>query len=210
MALLATHVRFALEIADRFGLDDVGEYCAGAAYPDSRYVTGISRRLTHFEDSPQDPFKDGLSGFDRGWAAHNYYDRAAGPLYGELLPWSWEELEAFNHVWCHLTGLKVVEDMVSYDLLGERLPDLRDIGCRRLPLGEEGGLMERYYRSLRELYSVRPTPDSYAALLAEWGVDKSVCDDVISCAVNAARDAGLKSGISGIFGAVMTGLQDDF
>jgi hypothetical protein len=47
MALEATHIRFALDLKDTYGVNDVHAFVSGAVYPDSRYVMGIDRIATH-------------------------------------------------------------------------------------------------------------------------------------------------------------------
>lgn len=203
MALLATHVKFALDIRQRFALDSVEEYCAGAAYPDSRYVTGVERKRTHFEDSPKDPFVDGLTDFERGWAAHNFYDMKAGPFYSELLLWPKEDLKQFNHVWCFLTGLKVVEDMETYQRYGADIRYLRAIGCVCRPMGEDAQKIDRYYRGLRELYEVEPSLERYGKQLEGWGASEDVCGQVIESVKKIIADVRLKNSVSSIYETVL-------
>lgn len=204
MALPATHVKFALDISFGFGLGDLGEYCAGAVYPDSRYVTGVDRRLTHFEDSPSDPFLPDLLDFRRGWAAHNYYDNQSGPHYSKLLPWPVEDLRQFNHVWCFLTGLKIAEDIESYRGFGHDLALLRDLKSDTRPMGEDTEKLERYYRGLRELYVSQPTFERYAGLLSDWGASEDVCDSVIDSAKQIDSDENLKKDLMSIYKNVLT------
>lgn len=208
MALLATHMKFALDISPEFGLGSLGEYCAGAVYPDSRYVTGVDRRLTHFEDSPSDPFLPDLSDFRRGWAAHNYYDNQSGPRYSRLLPWPVDDLRQFNHVWCFLTGLKVVEDIESYRSFGHDLALLRDLKSDTRPMGEDTEKIERYYRSLGELYVSQPTFERYAGLLSDWGASGEVCDNVIDSAKQIDSDSNLKTDLLSIYKDVLKGTVD--
>ena len=50
MAFTATHIKFALDFKDKYDIKDLSHYLSGAIYPDSRYVTGIDRNLTHNSD----------------------------------------------------------------------------------------------------------------------------------------------------------------
>lgn len=56
MALEASHIRFALDLKDKYSIQDVQKLVSGTVYPDSRYATKIDRQLTH----PQD-FMDEIS-----------------------------------------------------------------------------------------------------------------------------------------------------
>lgn len=47
MSLGATHIRFALDLRDRYQVQDIEKYLSGTIYSDSRYVTKIDRNLTH-------------------------------------------------------------------------------------------------------------------------------------------------------------------
>lgn len=205
MALLATHIRFALDIRQRFPLDSLGDYCAGAAYPDSRYLTGIRRKQTHFEDSPHDPFADGLTDFERGWAAHNLYDLKAGGHYMNLLPRPKDDLKQFNHVWCYLTALKVVEDIGSYSRFGADLPLLQGLQCDRRPLNEDADKLNRYFDGLKRLYADRPSPQRYGELLRDWGADEQVSSGVLDAVAKIDADAGRKEQVTAIY---MKVLQD--
>lgn len=42
MALEGTHIRFALDVGDKYNIKDLGKYISGTLYPDSRYITGIN------------------------------------------------------------------------------------------------------------------------------------------------------------------------
>ena len=50
MALEATHIRFALDLKDKYQVKDLEKYISGTIYPDSRYVSEIGRELTHPKD----------------------------------------------------------------------------------------------------------------------------------------------------------------
>ncbi len=50
MSLEATHIRFALDLKDKYRVQAIEKYISGTTYPDSRYVTKIDRGLTHNDD----------------------------------------------------------------------------------------------------------------------------------------------------------------
>lgn len=68
MSLEATHIRFALDLKDEYKIKDIKKYISGTVYPDSRYITGIDRNLTHYNDILKPEFaKDD---FKKGWQVH--------------------------------------------------------------------------------------------------------------------------------------------
>lgn len=112
MSLEATHLRFALEIKEDLGVLGLERYCAGVVYPDSRYVTGISRHLTHdlayFEDRPN------LTDFEKGWMAHIIGDR----IFKEVTEDKFSDLVLFDepyHRWPVITAIKIIQDLKDFD-----------------------------------------------------------------------------------------------
>ena len=71
-------MRFARDLASLAGVVDEAAYYAGAIYPDSRYLTGVSREQTHRIDVPTFPFTNDQTDFQKGWATHLLYDDLAG------------------------------------------------------------------------------------------------------------------------------------
>ena len=47
MSLQITHIRFALDLHKELNITSLDQYISGTIYPDSRYMTGIDRSLTH-------------------------------------------------------------------------------------------------------------------------------------------------------------------
>ncbi|MEA3249469.1 MAG: hypothetical protein U9Q03_03865 [Patescibacteria group bacterium] len=149
---------------------------------------------------------DGLTDFERGWAAHNLYDMTAGPMYKELLPWPAKDLEKFNYVWCYLTALKVIEDIVAYSMFGSELPQLQGVGCSIRPMNEDADKLARYYEGLRVLYADRPSMQAYGKMLLDWGAAEEVCEGVIEAAERIDSDERLKKDVLKIYGKVLDGL----
>ncbi len=111
MALEATHIRFALDLKDKLGVSDVCQYLSGTIYPDSRYVTGIDRNLTH----PRGLFErkhTELSDFEKGWLAHLICDDIQYKLTMERFPEIAQMQEGQgNGRWINHTALKILQDM---------------------------------------------------------------------------------------------------
>jgi hypothetical protein len=207
MALLATHVRFALDISDRLPISDMNQYCAGAVYPDSRYITGIPRELTHFQESPSDAFAQGLTDFERGWAAHNMYDRAAKKYYIEMKPDWLKPAKCFNQAWCIITAGKIVEDKSSYLEMKDKVRVLREVSSDIRPFDEDVEKLARHYTLLHELYVDLPADSTYASHLCSIGASDEVTAAVVSETSRIETDPALSQRVLGIYGNVMKDLS---
>lgn len=111
MALEATHIRFALDLKDYFEVRNICEYLSGTIYPDSRYVSGIDRNLTH----PKGLFErkhTELSDFEKGWLAHLMCDDIQFKLTMEKFPEIAQMEEGQGNArWVNHTALKILQDM---------------------------------------------------------------------------------------------------
>ena len=163
MALTLTHLRFAHGIMGLLRIEDPDAYYSGVVYPDSRMMTGVHRSQTHGDGNPVDPFVPGLTDFEKGWAAHEYYDRRSHPGYFRLSPWPVDLEDKLRRWWRYLTALKTIEDMQSFEAVGD-VPFFRSMIAPPPPRGEDPALLERFYRLNIDLYVRRPTLEDYDRL----------------------------------------------
>ncbi len=202
MALTLTHLRFARDIMERLDIKDRASYYAGVVYPDSRYVTGIHRSQTHGDGNPVDPFAAGLTDFEKGWSAHEYYDRRAHVWYSRLSPWS-EKVEAEQRKWwLYITAVKAVEDLQSFDVTGG-LGAFAPLTPPVPPRGEDHGLLTRFYRLNEELYARRPTIDDYDVMWHECRISRDLIDGLNENVRLLLRDEEKQREIAGIYPAVL-------
>ncbi len=121
MALEATHMRLALDVQEKYQVQDLQKYIVGTIYPDSRYVSGIDRTMTHSEEFLQPEFaKDD---FHKGWQVHQLVDTVQTKIikgyFSEMMP---EFIKTGNFTsgeWEFFTAVKIVqdmEDMQKFDL----------------------------------------------------------------------------------------------
>ncbi len=110
MALEATHIRFALDLKDIHQVTATEKYLAGTIYPDSRYVTGVDRKITH----PTNGIDEELivsDDFRKGWFTHLLCDK----IHAEVLTREFSELFAdvtgTDERWIRQTALKILTDM---------------------------------------------------------------------------------------------------
>jgi hypothetical protein len=122
MSLEATHLRFALAIREDLGAGDMEKYVSGTIYPDTRYLTGIHRHLTH--DFGRFLGRKQPDDFEKGWIAHLLGDRIFKEVTEERFPDL--VLEEYDQRWAVITAIKIIQDLkdaASFDLQ-EILPHL--------------------------------------------------------------------------------------
>ena len=202
MAMEATHVRFARDLAGRLDARDLDAYYSGAVYPDSRYATGIPRAATHQDDRcPNDPFARGLSDFEKGWATHIAYDQKASVVRQETLAMIPDECRADN--WAFATAVKLVEDLESVRLLGDDMSILRRIKLVLRPYGEDPEIMERYYADLREAYATPcESVFQYLPFSLKLGIAPERAARMAGLADRLASDPAIRSAILSIYSKV--------
>jgi|SRR5579872_85914 len=121
MALEATHIRYALDVRDKYEVKDIQKYISGAIYPDSRYVTKIDRNLTHPEDFMEwDVLK--LDDFRKGWFIHLLYDKIQWKITMKKFPeiFASADTSQGGERWVKHTALKILQDIddcKKYDLI---------------------------------------------------------------------------------------------
>lgn len=152
MALMATHIRFALEKREEYGAIDMREYVSGSMYPDSRYFTGIDRALTHPTRFSARSVSD-LSDFEKGWYAHLVCDLAQGRAIAELFAKELEGLQTMDAQWSIRTALKALRDIED-----ARMFDVRSwvamAVSEKTPNGERVEAVQEYYAKFRALYAL--------------------------------------------------------
>ncbi|MBU2646621.1 hypothetical protein KKI24_18070 [bacterium] len=176
MALITTHIRFALDLADRFAISDMDAYISGTVYPDSRWISGIDRELTHHERfrSPDFPTSD----FTRGWQIHCVCDEIQNQLFAAQFP---EQIPSSpEQRWVELSVAKLVQDMNDLQQF-----DLR-AGLSHLdhvvnPNGEDIMLVQSFYRIIRQAYHHHgvPTPQAYKQLWLDVGLSEALANQII-------------------------------
>ena len=148
MAFVATHIRIAAAVKEKYNISDIDKYISGTVYPDSRYITGIDRVLTH--DEKNLPASSGQGDFVGGWAVHIICDKALDVILEEQFP---EILagKVGREQYLAITPLKIILDMFdvrSYDI-GPYLPRLKYILS---PNNEPAEVLKKYYKDLRDFY----------------------------------------------------------
>lgn len=176
MAFQATHVRFAHDLKELLQVQDESAYYTGSVYPDSRYLTEIARHLTHTET----PYHVHLSDFEKGWHTHLMYDRLVGARYLPAIHWQGEAVSGLNAGWQQLSGAKLAEDQISFDVLGANTQHLKNLlPPTQSPCDESRELLEEYYTKLCQLYQQKPNSEGYYELLIAFHVPSAAAKQVI-------------------------------
>ena len=200
MALAATHIRLALDMADRYPVNHLPEFISGTIYPDSRWLTGIDRNLTHGDCFLQESFV--RNDFTYGWHIHCLVDHAQTRLYKTLFP----DAEAMERQqrWILLSAAKVIQDrhdLDNFDLQGG--VDL--LNYAEAPSGEDIQLVREFNRIIREAYKGRDKerlPDYYR-LWTGLGLDATVAEKVMGQVQKLMSDTRLVSKIESTYGRMV-------
>ncbi len=183
MALEGTHVRFALDLMPMLKIGNIGAYCAGAVYPDTRYVTCVDRNVTHGPECPHDPFADGLSSFQRGWASHLLYDHDAGGAMKTFLSPELGPLGQGNSAWVEFTAMKVVEDLEAIRNRPDVLTHLQTLSMPTSPSGEPLEKLQYHFSVTSKLYQTVPGLEGYR----QWFIDIGAPEELASAFADRAR-----------------------
>lgn len=200
MALPGTHLRFALDLAPRYTVGDVGQLLSGTVYPDSRWLTGVDRESTHGAACLSADFP--RSDFTLGWHLHCLCDTVQQPLHEKLLPDAGADGE--NARWIRHTAAKVVQDM--HDLSRFDLPPLLPaLDHVETPLGEDAAGVRRFNALLQTVYAAGAaiSLDDYRRLWLAVGLSPAVTGQVMTATRELLEQPGRVRAIRGAYAAML-------
>ncbi|QQS60703.1 hypothetical protein IPN41_01885 [Candidatus Falkowbacteria bacterium] len=180
MAFEGTHLRFAVDVQERFQIQDLNKYLSGTIYPDSRYMTKIERNLTHGNQFFDKNFYQ-HNDFKKGWVAHLIYDKIQFELIGEIFSDIVPQSEIFygDENWITRTAIKMLQDMndISNFEIQIILPLLNYV---ETPNGENLQTLERYNQLIIDLYHSAPSIhiNDYKKMQLEYSGDETTFDKV--------------------------------
>ncbi len=115
MALQATHIKFALDLKEKYKPKNLKKYISGAVYPDSRYVTGLNRDLTHGTHLLNMDLTDD---FKKGWHSHLVCDNLLGIVMDKILPNKFNRqknvIRQGNQYWLNVTAIKILLEIYIF------------------------------------------------------------------------------------------------
>ncbi len=176
MALLATHIRFALDVKKNFNIKNLDEYISGTVYPDSRYITKIDREATHNSNFLNNNFyKD--NDFKKGWFVHLICDKIQFKVFENIFPdllnnFKDEKSKLSPEHWVLRTNLKIFQDM--YDV--SQFPIKNYLKCleyTKAPNNEKNELIKKYNQIIIDLYKKdKLIPQDLINMWTDLGLDK--------------------------------------
>jgi len=176
MPLEATHIRFALSLQDQYEIKNIKQYIAGTVYPDSHYITGIKKNLTHDIAflSPEFASDD----FRKGWQVHQICDMAFEAAVRKIFSDLFFETADFNEkeVWIKIMAIRIIldaEDMQAFDIQ----QCLRYLKYYRRPNNEDISKIKRYNEVIADLYKGRKvtTIDDNISNLLLFAPNADIC-----------------------------------
>lgn len=200
MALEGTHLRFALDLKEAYGVQDVQRYLSGTIYPDSRYVTKLERTLTHPRDYLEWDVL-AIDDFRRGWFVHLLCDATQKTIMQELLPLAFEgDQSQGGEVWVRHTALKVLqdlEDVRSFNILST-FPLLAHV---ENPNGENLEELKRYNQIFPKMYAVPEltTFKSSEPMWTTFGMRQELVEKVERQTSAYAEDPIVMAGVKRIY-----------
>ena len=206
MALIATHIRFALDLKDKYQVSDLGKYVSGTIYPDSRYVTGVERKITHPQGYELELVKK--DDFRKGWGVHLLCDKVQKEITKEKFPEIFIQAGADqgqgSDLWIRLTTLKIIQDIddvSKYDIV-KYLPLLDYIEAAN---GEDRAKLLEYNKIFQGMY-VNPSTDSIQSQYGMWkafGIGEEMARKVKIQAEKYKADNGVTSLVHEIYSEML-------
>jgi len=166
MALAGTHIRFALDLKNKYQITDLNKYISGSLYPDSRYLTKVPRQLTHPDNLLRRDISL-LTDFEKGWQTHLICDIVQSNIVKKELPQFFtQKVHGGNEAWINLTAVKILQELEvvkNFDI-GKYLSFL---DYKENPLGENVDIIRRYYEIFKEAYR-KGIEDPLESAFATW------------------------------------------
>ena len=151
MALIGTHVKFALDVADKYHIKDIDEYLSGTAYPDSRYVTKCARQLTHDSKFLEKSFA--TDDFKKGWQNHLLCDKMQWEVMKDVVCLDEKKIVQYDDIWIMITAIKIIQDISDLEKysIAEYLPI--SVGYAE-EIDEKMELLQKYYKVVNDFYGM--------------------------------------------------------
>lgn len=200
MSLEATHIRFALDLKDKYQVKDIEKYIAGAVYPDSRYITGIDRILTHPKDY-EDWHWETADDFKKGWFIHLLVDKIQWQVTQEELPDLFQgDYGHDREIWVKHTAIKIlqdIDDVKKFDIK-QCLSYLEFIGN---PNGEDIEKIKESYQVISRLYAEPNNIDinNYRELWEKFGIGTELIQKLIAQTNQYRANERMMTIISGLY-----------
>ncbi|MCX6795852.1 MAG: hypothetical protein NT165_03980 [Candidatus Falkowbacteria bacterium] len=204
MSLEITHIRFALDLQNDYQIKDLADYLAGAIYPDSRYVSGVSRLLTHDDKFLLPSFA--VDDFSMGWQTHQLcdlvYDVVRRKLFEDLFPPGRDPYD--EESWIKSTAIKIIQDIDDGRSLDDNLC-LDFLENPRNPNGEDIRGIKQYQQIMIDVFENKKknSVTEYFNMWLSMGVKKDLCEQILLQAEEFLADKNMFARIQKIYGEML-------
>ena len=203
MALDVTHLRFALDVRDDYGITDLSRYLSGAIYPDSRYITRISRELTHptdFDDIPIPKDDD----FRKGWETHLIYDEIQLLALSDIPGMIAGPISQGSEMWRQVTVIKLLQAAFDFQSIDFDAV-IGSLCVIETPFGESREAMKRFYSDIRGMYTGKKEidPEIFPQFFRNLGLEDDISTDVLERLERMRVDKKMMETIAGIYDETM-------
>ncbi len=176
MALIPTHIRFAIDVAKHYQIDNFQRYISGTVYPDTRWITGIDRNLTHHPAFLKPDFPK--SDFTLGWHIHCVCDELQKKAHQSLFN-NLRDLDRKER-WILLSAAKVIQDMNDLQQIDlHKLPVYSDYA--ETPNGEDIRQVKKFHQIIKATYVSGdvPSPGEYGEMWQDVGLDAITAENLV-------------------------------
>ena len=173
-------MKLAVALMDKYNVSELDKYISGSVYPDSSYVTGIDRSLTHNEENL--PSALARDDFNHGWETHIYCDRILTRILEEKFP----ELLANKKGlpwWLEISPLKIIQDIndikdFNMDMYLDKLTYSYN------PHGEDLKTIKKFNRGIQDFYYKKEnlTPEDYREVSKIFYIPKDTLEKFVTTA----------------------------
>ena len=194
MPTAGTHIKFALDVKDKFDIKNLSEYLSGTVYPDSRFLTKIHRDCTHFKN--QKIVKSSDSDFEKGWAVHcicdHYQHIFCAEYFSDLLSNLKNPNAHGGEWWISITALKLVLDLVVVNVysIQKYLPMIEYV---ENPNSEDVEGIKEYNELVINTYQGKKDINvkDLAELLSGLGVEDKLVNKIVEKTKEFLKEDGL-------------------
>jgi hypothetical protein len=205
MALEASHIRFALDLKEKYKVSDVQKYVFGTTYPDTRIPTRTPREKTHPPDFYEWPILE-MSDFKKGWYTHLLCDKIQSAIFKEKFPYIFEneKVSQGNEPWVAITAIKTLQDMEDIKMV-DLSSFWKDLTLAENPNCENLDIIKKFYQRNADFYK---HPENiklvdYYHKLSDLGVDASIAHKVLDKSEEYSKNPEMMESIKTIYNSMI-------
>lgn len=205
MALEGTHIRLAIDVMDKYAIQDVAAYVSGTVYPDSRYMTGIERVLTHDASYLEKGFAQ--DDFQKGWQLHLLCDDIQLRCIRDLLGAGDGKIGQNGDLWIDITVIMVLQEIsdLKFFNIEKYLSYIKPLSR---PNDENMEKLDGYYSLVRNFYvSSDLRPEDYRQIFVAFSIPDDVSDAVIARCAEFQADGLMMKKINQLYPEILNGIK---